>query len=482
MRQDDAVQASALKLVTYWTHILASIGILKLLVRHKLVYHLVMPVSTDDVADRLSLGPKSAAELMSVLGASQSTISRTVRALEREKRVLRIGGATRGARYALRRSVGVSDSTWPIYRVDERGAVQKIAALSAIHPSSIYATGQLERIQGFFPGIPYYLQDARPAGFLGRAVPSMYPELKLPARVADWTDDHFLTYLVERATDSVGDLIAGATALDRHLAGAQAPPVVSIKDRKRAYPKFAVDAMAGTPPGSSAQGEHPKFTVCRADGKRRVHVLVKFSPPRSTATGQRWADLLTAEHNAHRALEEHGIAACRSTLLEAGDRVFLESERFDRIDERGRRGVVSLFAVDTDRYGQLDSWTQCADRLAGDAMLSPEDAEGVRFLDAFGALIANTDRHFGNITLFDHYQGAFGLAPVYDMLPMLFAPQDDQLTVKRFEPPVPRAAWLTVWDAAHSLAESYWDGLAHDAAISAEFRKLSARCVAALKR
>jgi hypothetical protein len=154
---------------------------------------------------------------------------------------------TRGARYALRRSVGVGDSTWPVYSVDERGVVQKIATLGSIHPSSYFATGELERIQGFFTGIPYYLQDARPAGFLGRAVPSMYPELKLPARVADWTDDHFLTYLVQRATDSVGSLMVGAAALDRHLAGTQAPPVVSTKDRKRAYPKFAADAMAGTP-------------------------------------------------------------------------------------------------------------------------------------------------------------------------------------------------------------------------------------------
>lgn len=38
-------------------------------------------------------------------------------------------------------------------------------------------------------------------------------------------------------------------------------------------------------------------------------------------------------------------------------------------------------------------------------------------------LIANTDRHFGNVTLFDRYEGPFELAPAYDLLPMLFAPQ-----------------------------------------------------------
>jgi hypothetical protein len=437
---------------------------------------------TDAVAERLALGPASAAELMSVLGSSQSTVSRAVRALEREKRVVRIGGSTRGARYALRRRpMEANDAAWPIYRVDERGAAGKIGTFNAIHPSSYYTTGQPKRIQGLFPGVPYYLQDARPAGFLGRAVPKIYPELKVPGRVADWTDDHFLSYLVQRADDSVGNLIVGAMALDRHLAGTHAPPLVPVGNRVRVYPKFAAAAMAGTPPGSSAQGEQPKFTACRVDAKRAVHVLVKFSPPRSTAAGQSWADLLTAEHTAHRTLEEHGISACRSALVEAADRVFLESERFDRVGERGRRGVASLLAVDGDRYGQLDTWTQCADRLAEDALLSQKDAERIRFLDAFGALIANTDRHFGNITLFDRYQDPFELAPVYDMLPMLFAPRDEQPTPRRFEPPVPRAAWLSVWDGAGTLAQSYWDRLAHDSAVSTEFRKLSAKCLSVLR-
>ena len=431
-------------------------------------------------AARLALGPASTVELMSALGASQSTVSRAIRSLERARRVLRIG-TTRGARYALRRPVGAIDSSWPIYRVDGTGTPHEIGVLNAIHPANYYASSEIERIRGLAEGIPYYLQDARPAGFLGRAVPSKFPELGLPARVLDWTDEHFIIYLVQRAADSVGDLIVGAPALDRYLAGVHAPPTVSIDDRATRYPQFAAAAMAGAPPGSSAQGEHPKFSVCKAAGPRRAHVIVKFSPPRSTATGRRWADLLTAEHWAHRTLEEHGIAASRSLLFEAADRVFLESERFDRVDEQGRRGVVSLFALDTVHYGQLDSWTQCAERLRTDLLLSNEDAENVRFLDAFGALIANTDRHFGNISLLDRYQGQLELAPVYDMLPMLFAPQDDQLIARSFEPPSPKAAWLSVWAGARALAESYWARLAQDPDISADFRGISAQCLSALR-
>jgi hypothetical protein len=417
---------------------------------------------------------------MQALRVSQTTASRALRELERHQRVLRMG-STRGARYALRRSVAAIGSQWPIYRVDEEGTPRELGALNAIHRDSYYVTAGPERIRGVFQAIPYYFEDARPEGFLGRAVPAACPELGLPPRVVDWTDEHFLTYLTQRGADTSGNLIVGVEALNRYLAAVQASAVVSRRDRVTAYPRLATAAMAGALPGSSAQGEHPKFTACLAEGDRRTHVIVKFSPPRSTPTGQRWADLLTAEYLAHRVLDEYGIAACRSSLLDHDDRVFLECERFDRIGAHGRRGVVSLFALDTARYGHLDSWTASAERLAVDSLLSAEDVERIRFLDTFGALIANTDRHLGNVTLFDRHEGSLELAPVYDMLPMLFAPQDDQLVARQFEPVPARAAWLSVWTRARALAESYLDRLAQESRMSADFQQLCAQSLAVLR-
>ena len=239
--------------------------------------------------------------------------------------------------------------------------------------------------------------------------------------------------------------------------------------------------MAGAPPGSSALGEHPKFTLCVAAGEARTHVIVKFSPPQSSPSGRRWSDLLTAEYLAHRELEQYGIPACRSALFEFGDRVFLECERFDRVGAKGRLGAVSLLAVDGSRYGKLDNWSAAANRLAADALLSAEDADRVRFLDAFGALIANTDRHFGNVMLFDRYAGPFELAPAYDMLPMLFAPQDGQIVPRQFGPPAATSAWLSVWPRAHALAQSYWNRLTKETRLSAEFRDLSSQCLAVLR-
>jgi hypothetical protein len=111
--------------------------------------------------------------------------------------------------------------------------------------------------------------------------------------------------------------------------------MIAIEERGARYVALADAAMAGAPPGSSAHGEHPKFTVCVAEGERRTHMIVKFSPTRETPIGQRWADLLIAEHIAHRVLRAGGIAACRSSIVTQGERVFLECERFDRAGVAG---------------------------------------------------------------------------------------------------------------------------------------------------
>jgi hypothetical protein len=406
--------------------------------------------------------------------------------LESEELVARTG-STRGARYSLMmRTVDDIGAQWPLYRVDEEGRLHELGAIHALTRNQYVVTrhaGQtvFERMHGLFDGVPYYLQDARPGGFLGRAVTTTYPELALPLRVMDWTDDHFLVYLTRRGVGNVGDLIVGAEALNRYIAAVDAPPLVRLEERTATYPALARAAMEGTPAGSSAQGEQPKFIVSVADRERRTEMIVKFSPPTTTPVGQRWADLLLAEHLAHNVLAESEIPACRSMVLRFEDRVFLEVERFDRIGAEGRRGAVSLLALDAARYGQLDSWAACAQRLAADELVSAQDAEHIRLLDLFGALIANTDRHFGNITLFDRYAGHLQLAPVYDMLPMLFAPQNDQIVARPYEPARPTAASLSLWPHARALAEQYWELLIREPRLSDEFRELSARCLAALR-
>jgi hypothetical protein len=144
--------------------------------------------------------------------------------------------------------------------------------------------------------------------------------------------------------------------------------------------------------------------------------------------------------------------------------------------------VVSLHSLDAARYGKLDRWSSSAQRLHAEQLLSARDLERVRLVDAFGSLIANTDRHFGNITLFDDYEGLFELAPIYDMLPMLFAPQADQLIERPFEPVGATAVTLSVWPRARDLAQSYWQRLCSEPRLSAEFQKRCQGCLDAVRQ
>lgn len=438
--------------------------------------------SPTQLIHHLQAGVASAGELMRALGISQASISRLTTELIRQNRVLRIG-ATRGARYALRRDVGSIGSSWPLYRIDAKGHAHRAGILNALAGNQYYfeaADESFATVAGLSHGLPYFLQDQRPAGFLGRNVPRLYPELELPQRVLDWTDDHYLTYLTRRGSDAVGDLILGAASMDLHLASERSRRAIEPDERIEAYLALAREALAGGLPGSSAHGENPKFaTLIRVDGAPQ-QVLVKFSPTRDSAVGRRWSDLLVAEHLAHRLLESAGIPSCRSQVLQSADRTFLEMARFDRAGASGRIGVTSLHAVDTERYGRLDDWVAAGERLAGDRIIDGQSLERIRFLSAFGSLIANTDRHFGNLAFFDRYDGHLALAPAYDMLPMLFAPAHEQMVAHRFDPPTPTAQSLETWPAALALARRYWRALALDERVSDDFRAIAAECALAI--
>jgi DNA-binding transcriptional ArsR family regulator len=428
---------------------------------------------SDSILQRFRQGPAPAAELTRLFGVSQPTVSRALAAEQRAGRVVKLG-STRGARYAMPRQVADTGSAWPVFRVDAAGTLHELGTLHALEPRHYYFETAATCLRDVTDAIPYFLQDQRPAGFLGRAIPASYPELALPQRVIDWTDEHYLAWMTRRGSDCVSDLIVGREAFDRLLRSLKSQRVVSLADRAASYPQLAAQALERGTPGSSAHGEHPKFTVATERGQGPVHVIVKFSPPDDTPAGQRWSDLLVSEHLAHVHLRAHGIAAAKSELLHANGQAFLEVERFDRAGAHGRIGVVSLLAVDSTLFGKLDSWSQAGARLVQQGLLSAADAQRMRLLEAFAMLTANTDRHFGNLALLDRYDGRFTLAPVYDMLPMLFAPQDGQVIERRFNPPDPTAETLALWPQARELARGYWQRLVADERLSPEFRDLCA--------
>ena len=436
---------------------------------------------SESVLRRLNSGTASSAELEQLLGQSQSTLSRILRGLMGSGRVIRLG-RTRGARYALLREIEEIGARWPLRRIDERATVHEIGTLHALAGEEYFlqASSKTFSWSGLTRGLPYYLQDQRPAGFLGRAVPRRYPELALPQRVIDWNDDHYLRYLTQRGSDTVGDLVLGDRALDEALQSMHRRPTIREDERATRYPQLVDEVMEGGLPGSSAHGEHPKFAALLEAGTAR-QVLVKFSPSISTRVGQRWSDLLVAEHLAHEILRGDGIAAAQSRIEHFADRTYVETVRFDRAGREGRVGVTSLFAIDSALYGKLDNWIDAGKRLAGDRRIDADALGTIRLLATFGALIANTDRHLGNLACFDRHDGRFSLAPVYDMLPMLYAPEHDELPDRIFEPPAPSADSLNAYGRARALAEKYWRACAGESRIGAEFRAIAGENLRALE-
>jgi hypothetical protein len=330
---------------------------------------------------------------------------------------------------------------------------------------------------GLWSGFPFFLSDARPQGFLGRAIASRISRtLQLPDDPRIWSDEDVLAYHQAAGEDLPGDLVVGDDCLRRALARSAELPegnVISEADRESSYPMQALE-IARSLPVSSAGGEQPKFlTTLRDEAGGFQGVLVKFSAPMDQATGRRWADLLLGEFHAHKILAEVGLANPGVSLLDADGRRFLEIPRFDRIGPGGRRGVVSLGALASSLIGSLSqNWLDATAELHRRGIIDSESFATIQRLHAFGELIGNTDMHSGNLAFFLDDTLPFRVAPAYDMLPMLWAPGGQgELTERKFAPAPPLPALVESWREASGWAEIFWDRVAEDAWLSPEFAR-----------
>ena len=393
--------------------------------------------------------------------------------LEAGPRVCQLGRG-RATRYALSREIAGLGRHTPVFRVDERGHPNRHSVLHFLAGSEYW----LERESGddqSFSGLPPFVEDMRPQGYIGRGFPALYPELRLPGRINDWSDDHQLIALAMRGEDCVGNLIIGEDSLNRFLAEQPQP-------RTRAdYTSLATGALAGQP-GSSAGGEHPKFAAY-SEGR---HLLVKFAGG-DGAAADRWRDLLVCEYLALEVLREAGIPVSRSEWFDFDGSRYLELERFDRVGRQGRRGVLSLWAINGHYLDPaFDNWTGASRRILQEPSLSmdAEHANRMIWLDTFGDLIGNTDRHFGNFSFFAEEARVLVLTPtpVYDMLPMVFAPTDANLVERQFAPGPPTAMNLHLWHEVANHALKYWSRLCEEAELSVGFRRIATGCRDTLAR
>ena len=384
----------------------------------------------------LTEGARRAGELVDALGVSRVTLMNAYR--REANQLLRLGRA-RATRYAARRIVtGLGVDEFPAFRVDDSGQIAAAGTLITLAANEIVWLPD----ETIIDGLPAEMHDIAPRGFLARSYIQRHADLGLPDNVTNWSDHHVLIAISRRGEDLPGNLIIGHESFDRFQELRHNTHAVAD------FPALSTAALAGEHVGSSAGGEQPKFTAL-LDGQ---HCQVKFATGQ-TANARRWQDLLTLEHVALETLRNAGISAAETTLHDIDGLRCLIVNRFDRIGINGRRAVMTLAAA-SGRAGI--PWTNAAEELERDALLSGRDRLRITLLDAFGALIANTDRHLYNVLLYPTETG-YTLAPAFDQLPMAYAPPaSGNLRSSAINMPRPTVNTLAVWDEARTLAKEFW--------------------------
>ncbi|HEY1097520.1 MAG TPA: HipA domain-containing protein, partial [Myxococcota bacterium] len=372
---------------------------------------------------------------------------------------------------ARRAVLGVATDI-PVYVVDDSGRAQRRGTLSPVHPGFLFVDDDDQRrgAYDFGADLRWFLDDLRPSGFLGRLVPRRHPELELPDDVRRWTADHVLRFITRYGHDLVGNVVVGDAALSRwHTTTAD---IVDVDD----YPRLAALELTAGTSGSSAGGEQPKLLARRRDDERQIHdVLVKWSPPLDNDVARRVGELLVCEHHALQALATTGVATSSSRLVERGAQIFLDVQRFDRVGARGRRGLVSLGVLDDAFVGaRSGGWPTTTSALVRLRRIDADAHRHARIAALFGAFIANSDMHHGNLSFFvDEQLRLAGLAPIYDMLPMRYAPVAGQLVERRIEAVAVLPDDDDIADVVVAAARLFWQAVVADARIGASLTTIA---------
>lgn len=376
---------------------------------------------TDKIRLQLLNGPQGASYLIDLLGISQPTLSRVLRSMDSE--IIRFGAA-RSIQYALKDRQR-SHLDMPIYRVNPQGQIEALGQLTAVHPQG-FVMQQTDGRRHYSQGLPWWLLDMRPQGYQARAWAARHASgLQLPSRLEDWSDSQALEarLLHGHDHDCVGHLLLGDKARQRFVSQPEWEAIETAHKAKH-YVALAAEASQGAQGSALVGGDQPKFTAYAQTASGPRHVIVKFSEAHAGAVAERWRDLLLAEHLALRTLAQHGVAAALSRCLDANGQRFLEVQRFDRVGDLGRRGLVSLAALAAEFVGAAQSgWPAITRQLARGKYIAPEAADQAALLWVFGSLIGNTDMHGGNLSFLTDKGRPYQLAAAYDMTPMALAPR-----------------------------------------------------------
>ena len=159
-----------------------------------------MPRHSDSIRLLLGQGPVAARQIVETTGISQPTVSRALAALGDE--VVRIGSGS-AIRYALRDTARGFVSA-PVFRVSDAGQIRELGTLVPVRPNGSVMV-QADGVSRHSDGLPWWLFDMRPQGYLGRAYASTYAAaLGLPANPEHWGDNEVIRALLVDGHDAIG--------------------------------------------------------------------------------------------------------------------------------------------------------------------------------------------------------------------------------------------------------------------------------------
>ena len=437
-----------------------------------------MAKSSASVAHCLESDVLTSRQLQAATGLSQPAVSRQIGLLG--DRIVKLPNG-RNPKYALTRSAFGYSAKIPLFAVDASGNTSAVAYIRPLLIRGFFVdllpggSPLLLGVDGtgVFDDLPYYIQDLRPQGFLGRQIASDLAErsTEFPNNPARWKANQIGRYLLFNGDDLPGNLQFGETALLR----TRRTPIPYTRDD---YPDIAEAVLSGELAGSSAGGEQPKFTVYSQD--KSTYVIVKFSPTGNSAEARRWRDILLTEFHATQTLHTEPVPTAEVELVEKGGRLFLEAERFDRIGSHGRTSMLSMQMVDAEFVGDGADWPTVMKSLANRNLTSSEHYYYSCVLWEFGYLINNTDMHLGNLSV-GMNGSVFDLLPSYDMCSMGFAPVRGEVKPFSFSPKANHSrlnclSWnKPAQEKVRLLALDFWQRVVSDDRISGEFREFLAR-------
>lgn len=350
----------------------------------------------------------------------------------------------------------------PIYRVTEAGDVERLGfwhhdtrALTLERDGFPLMRAGRHQVEG---ELPWLFWDMCPSGFLGTRLAAQNPLLGLPGDPRRWGHADALRVLQLAGSELSGNVLVGEQAVSQFREWTWSARTISSDL------DLILRDVAGSAVPSSLGGERPKVIHQEQDGRE---ALVKFSPPGDTPQGRRWSDLLITELHCSLALRLAGIDAAPSHRFTIGDRKLLSVTRFDRLPKRGRRGASTLDWLAMDRWGDVRlPAPEVTRRLVASGELPEEDAVTCDKVHAFSAAIGNDDAHLGNYGLVFDELGRARLAPIYDVLPMVFAPRHDELPDQWVQP---RAA--PIRDDVRPMVEHLAHLIGTDDDLSPEFKE-----------